>query len=133
MRPFPFAVQRVRKLRAPLIAIAIIGIALSAIADDPPDEPKKTYADTPPQYEPYGRFTEPYERFFLDPLEFRGYGRTWQVRKDPISRRLDTIHACSRTGWTPVEATDYVRVIVKACLDRSFSCFELAILLLLPS
>jgi ABC-type branched-subunit amino acid transport system substrate-binding protein len=54
----------------------MLAIAFIAGADEPApktDEPK--YGDTPPQLEPYGRFTEPYERFFLDPIEYRGHGR----------------------------------------------------------
>ena len=42
---------------------------------EPKEEEKPTYGDTPTQYQPYGHFTDPYERFFLDPVEFRGYGR----------------------------------------------------------
>jgi len=33
------------------------------------------YGKTPSEYEPYGRFEQPYKRFFLDTLEYPGYGR----------------------------------------------------------
>ncbi|MCP5103012.1 MAG: amino acid ABC transporter substrate-binding protein [bacterium] len=33
------------------------------------------YGRTPKEYTPFGKFTKPYKRFFLDPLEYRGYGR----------------------------------------------------------
>ncbi|MEW6744393.1 MAG: ABC transporter substrate-binding protein [Planctomycetota bacterium] len=41
------------------------------------DAPKKDarYAATPPELEPYGRFANPYKRFFLEALEATGPGR----------------------------------------------------------
>jgi ABC-type branched-subunit amino acid transport system substrate-binding protein len=33
------------------------------------------YGKTPSEYEPYSRFEKPYKRFFLDTLEYPGYGR----------------------------------------------------------
>jgi ABC-type branched-subunit amino acid transport system substrate-binding protein len=33
------------------------------------------YGKTPTEYEPYSRFEKPYKRFFLDTLEYPGYGR----------------------------------------------------------
>ena len=61
-----------------LVAVlaSVLVIAGFGMADEPPQETEKpTYGDTPPKYQPYGRFTDPYERFFLDPIEYRGYGR----------------------------------------------------------
>ncbi|HOJ59755.1 MAG TPA: ABC transporter substrate-binding protein [bacterium] len=40
--------------------------------EDPPD---LRYGETPDEYLPYGRFTEPYRKHFLQPLQYRGYGR----------------------------------------------------------
>ncbi len=40
----------------------------------PAAEPQ-VYGDTPAELVPYGRFTEPYKRFFLEPNQYRGYGR----------------------------------------------------------
>lgn len=34
-----------------------------------------TYGKTPGEYEPYHRFEKPYKRFFLETLEYPGYGR----------------------------------------------------------
>ncbi len=34
-----------------------------------------SYGRTPTEYRPYGRFDEPYKEFFLDVLEYHGYGR----------------------------------------------------------
>jgi len=36
---------------------------------------ESNYGRTPAEYYPFGKFTKPYKRFFLDPLEYRGYGR----------------------------------------------------------
>jgi ABC-type branched-subunit amino acid transport system substrate-binding protein len=33
------------------------------------------YGKTPGEYEPYNRFVKPYKRFFIDTLEYPGYGR----------------------------------------------------------
>jgi ABC-type branched-subunit amino acid transport system substrate-binding protein len=38
------------------------------------DKPS-VYGDTPDELVPYGRFTEPYKTFFLEPNEYHGYGR----------------------------------------------------------
>ena len=66
---------RLRRFHLPMISLAIAGMALCATAEDPPADTESNYGATPPRYEPYGRFTEPYERFFLDPIEYRGHGR----------------------------------------------------------
>ena len=44
------------------------------------------YGNTPQEYLPFGRFTEPYRRFFQDPLEYTGYGR--QI---PEPEHVDTV------------------------------------------
>ncbi len=41
----------------------------------PYDPAGHKYADTPPEYFPYSKFTDPYRRYFLQPLQYRGYGR----------------------------------------------------------
>src|SRR3990172_4850880 len=40
-----------------------------------PNPVQENYGKTPQEYVPYGRFTQPYKRFFLEPLEYTGYGR----------------------------------------------------------
>lgn len=35
----------------------------------------QVYGKTPQEYMPYGRFKEPYRRFFMEPLEYTGHGR----------------------------------------------------------
>jgi ABC-type branched-subunit amino acid transport system substrate-binding protein len=62
-------------LCALITAGAVIGVAA---ADDPAAEPAppKVYGETPAELVPYGRFAEPYKRFFLVPNEYRGFGRT---------------------------------------------------------
>ena len=44
------------------------------------------YGNTPSEYEPYGKFEKPYKRFFLDTLEYPGYGR-----HIPVPEGIDTI------------------------------------------
>jgi ABC-type branched-subunit amino acid transport system substrate-binding protein len=44
------------------------------------------YGKTPGEYEPYIRFKKPYKRFFLDTLEYPGYGRHIQ---EPVD--IDTV------------------------------------------
>jgi branched-chain amino acid transport system substrate-binding protein len=38
-------------------------------------EQNQSYGRTPDRYVPFKKFTEPYKRFFMDPLEYTGYGR----------------------------------------------------------
>lgn len=38
-------------------------------------EKESTYGHTPSEYQPFNNFSKPYKRFFLDPLEYNGYGR----------------------------------------------------------
>jgi len=44
------------------------------------------YAKTPGEYEPYHRFENPYKRFFIDTLEYPGYGR-----HTPEPAQIDTV------------------------------------------
>jgi ABC-type branched-subunit amino acid transport system substrate-binding protein len=46
-------------------------------AQESAEKKKKTgsYGRTPSRYVPFGKFTKPYKQFFLDPMEYRGYGR----------------------------------------------------------
>jgi ABC-type branched-subunit amino acid transport system substrate-binding protein len=44
------------------------------------------YGKTPKEYEPYSRFEKPYKRFFLDTLEYPGYGR-----HIPEPENIDTV------------------------------------------
>jgi branched-chain amino acid transport system substrate-binding protein len=64
----------------PMTCAAILTLSFFAAGDeaDPPPTPeakKQVYGDTPPAYTPYGHFAEPYKRFFLEPVPYRGYGR----------------------------------------------------------
>jgi ABC-type branched-subunit amino acid transport system substrate-binding protein len=63
------------------VLAVILACAFSASAGDevpptptPGPEPQ-VYGDTPEELVPYGKFTEPYKTFFLEPNEYRGYGR----------------------------------------------------------
>lgn len=44
------------------------------------------YGKTPNEYEPYNRFSKPYKQFFIDPLEYQGYGR-----HIPEPKQIDTV------------------------------------------
>ncbi len=69
------------------IFLAMGGLILSADDDIPrvwdttklplnlDQQEDQQYGKTPEEYMPYGRFTKPYKRFFLEPLQYRGYGR----------------------------------------------------------
>jgi ABC-type branched-subunit amino acid transport system substrate-binding protein len=56
------------------LTLFTISFAGSLQAQDQTEE-KETYAKTPPEYFPYSRFENPYTIFFLDTLEYTGYGR----------------------------------------------------------
>jgi ABC-type branched-subunit amino acid transport system substrate-binding protein len=68
-----------RALRAAFAAVCLFALAQSvqAQADRPPVPAADTgvYAKTPPALRPYGQFDDPYKTFFLNELEYTGYGR----------------------------------------------------------
>jgi ABC-type branched-subunit amino acid transport system substrate-binding protein len=57
-----------------VMVILVVGVGAEE-GDRSGTEAPAVYGDTPDRYVPYGDFTEPYERFFLTELEYRGYGR----------------------------------------------------------
>jgi ABC-type branched-subunit amino acid transport system substrate-binding protein len=60
-----------------VLALTIPAVAWGYGEDSVPAEAtaEVRYGNTPPEYEPWGEFTEPYRRFFLKPLEYTGPGR----------------------------------------------------------
>lgn len=56
-----------------------------------------TYGKTPAEYMPYGRFSEPYRRFFLEPLEYTGYGRNIPEPKNITRVKIGFIGPIIRT------------------------------------
>ena len=62
-----------------------------------PESEPQVYGDTPEELVPYGKFTEPYKTFFLEPNEYRGYGRNI-----PEPEHVETV----KIGFLgPIEAT----------------------------
>ncbi len=59
-------------------------IAMQVHAQTEPDT--AAYGKTPPEYRPYYRFESPYKRFFVDELEYPGYGR-----HIPEPERVETV------------------------------------------
>ncbi|MFV2071337.1 MAG: ABC transporter substrate-binding protein, partial [Thermoanaerobaculales bacterium] len=69
-----------RMLLPAMLAAIIAGACLVVAGEDPaptptPEAGQQVYGDTPAELMPYGRFVDPYKRFFLQPNEYRGYGR----------------------------------------------------------
>lgn len=61
-----------------LVMFFATGLTMTAQESNQKVEEKKkadSYGRTPDRYVPFGKFTKPYKQFFLDPLEYRGYGR----------------------------------------------------------
>ena len=81
-----------------IVACAAIGTADDEVAPTPtPAAEPQVYGDTPKELVPYGRFTEPYKTFFLEPNEYRGYGR-----HIPEPEHVDSV----KIGFLgPIEAT----------------------------
>ncbi|MDP8245269.1 MAG: ABC transporter substrate-binding protein [Candidatus Hinthialibacter antarcticus] len=79
-----------------LVASALVLCCFNFIqADEEAAAPK--YGDTPAEYVPFGKFTKPYKEFFLEPLEYTGYGRNI-----PEPQGLESI----RIGFIgPIEST----------------------------
>ena len=72
---------------AVIVACAAIATADDEVAPTPtPVAEPQVYGDTPEELVPYGRFTEPYKTFFLEPNEYRGYGRLI-----PEPERVDSV------------------------------------------
>ena len=77
------------------MALAFCFTTLAWTDDEAPAGPK--YGDTPAEYVPFGKFTKPYKEFFLEPLEYTGYGR-----RIPEPKGLKTV----RIGFIgPIEST----------------------------
>lgn len=60
-----------------LVGLAVAGLAWGYGEDSIPAEAtvETRYADTPPEYEPWRKFANPYRRFLLKDLEYTGPGR----------------------------------------------------------
>ncbi len=75
---FRFAIkgrQTTLALATRLLMIALI--STSPVWAEEGDEiaTTETYGNTPEEYMPYGKYADPYYKFFLQPLEYTGYGR----------------------------------------------------------
>jgi len=77
------------RVAAVLFAVAAGGVVLAADApDEAAVEQPEVYADTPAELVPYGRFTDPYKTFFLEPNEYTGPGRLIPEPEDLDSVRI---------------------------------------------
>jgi ABC-type branched-subunit amino acid transport system substrate-binding protein len=90
--------RRLFVLMIGIFALAAVAMAGDEVAPTPtPEAQPQVYGDTPRELVPYGRFTEPYKTFFLEPNEYRGYGRNI-----PEPEHVDTV----KIGFLgPIEAT----------------------------
>ncbi len=62
------------------LLVVFLAMDLSLTAQESSQKAEKKgksggYGRTPDRYVPFGKFTKPYKQFFLDPLEYHGYGR----------------------------------------------------------
>jgi ABC-type branched-subunit amino acid transport system substrate-binding protein len=81
------------------LVLLIGGLVVAAVEETSTTDKEKqpSYGLTPEEYVPYGDFTEPYKRFFMDPLEYPGYGR-----HIPEPEQVDSV----RIGFLgPIEPT----------------------------
>ena len=90
------------RIRLVSLAVIIACAAFATAGDEVPPTPTpevepQVYGNTPARLVPYGKFTEPYKRFFLEPNEYRGYGRNI-----PEPEHVDSV----KIGFLgPIEAT----------------------------
>ncbi len=74
--------RQIERLSFVVLALIVSSAAVAAVQTETASpqpaalpQPPKRYGNTPDRYMPFGHFTEPYKRFFLEPLEFTGPGR----------------------------------------------------------
>ena len=72
-----------------LLPLCILTVYDTGIAQNSSDT--LDYGKTPGEYVPYNRFEQPYKRFFLDTLEYPGYGRHIPEPPAPDSIRIGFI------------------------------------------
>jgi branched-chain amino acid transport system substrate-binding protein len=64
------------KIKYIILIILIFSIGIFAQEKEPEKKPEtNNYGHTPERYVPWNKFTKPYKQFFLEPLEYHGYGR----------------------------------------------------------
>ncbi len=58
-----------------LFVLSHVAAVLAEEQKTPSVQASISYGNTPDRYKPFGRFAEPYKRFFLEPIEYTGPGR----------------------------------------------------------
>jgi ABC-type branched-subunit amino acid transport system substrate-binding protein len=77
--------------------VVLTGTGFSVQEKKGEKEKEGSYGRTPERYVPFSKFSKPYKRFFLDPLEYYGYGRSL-----PEPGQVDSV----RIGFLgPIEPT----------------------------
>jgi branched-chain amino acid transport system substrate-binding protein len=66
-------------------------------ATQPADESPAVYGNMPERYTPFGKFTEPYKRFFLEEIPYRGPGRDYPEPTDLTSVKIGFIGPIEHT------------------------------------
>ncbi len=89
------------------------------------EEKKKesNYGRTPTEYFPFGKFTKPYKRFFLDPLEYRGYGRNLPEPQNVESVKIGFLGPIAPTVSVATGGSSYEQTLGRKMLQGA----ELAI------
>jgi len=91
-------------------------------------EKKKTdnYGRTPAEYYPFGKFTNPYKRFFLDPLEYRGYGRNLPEPQNVESVKIGFLGPIAPTVSVATGGSSYEQTLGRKMLQGAKLAIEQA-------
>jgi branched-chain amino acid transport system substrate-binding protein len=117
-------------MRGAMLLAALLVPATAQIAkgqDPPPQEPTaERYGRTPDEYVPYGRFAEPYKRFFLDRLEYTGYGRQLPEPTDVGSVKIGFIGPIEKTVSMATGGASHEEVLGRKMLQGAQLAIEQA-------
>lgn len=105
--------------QAPAPAPAPVSVSIEEKEND-------IYGRTPEEYIPYGKFKEPYKRFFLEPNEYRGYGRNLPVPSSVETVRIGFLGPIEKTVSVATGGVSHEEALGKKMLQGALLAIEQA-------
>jgi branched-chain amino acid transport system substrate-binding protein len=100
-----------------IILLFIICLVLPAQEKKSDEKKVDNYGKTPDRYVPFGKFTKPYKRFFLDPLEYHGYGRKLPEPANVASVKIGFLGPIAPTVSVATGGSSHEEVLGKKMLQ----------------